>query len=299
LIARPAVPSERPPPSVPVVRRLQADLKTPLPRHWAGGCAFRTALFNALSMSFPAGEQLFIDSVRQGVAALPADEQGRWRDEVAGFIGQEATHRHVHAQFNRHLADQGLDNRWERRILARRARLLEPLTGVRRARAWLGVTAATEHLTAVFAEWLLMHPQVLDGAEPRLRDLWLWHAAEETEHRSTAFDLYRANGGNELWRKRLFRIVLTHFLVDLTRQTLHHLHRSGALWRPATWGGAWRTLLARGGLLRESVGPWLRYLRADFHPAQADGELARAWLQAHAALAPPVQRETAAGGATA
>ena len=49
------------------VRRLRVDLDTPLPRHWAGD-AFRTAFFNALSMSFPAGEQLFIDSVRRGLA---------------------------------------------------------------------------------------------------------------------------------------------------------------------------------------------------------------------------------------
>ena len=41
------------------VRRLLVDLDTPLPQHWCGG-AFRTAFFNALSMSFPAGEQLFI-----------------------------------------------------------------------------------------------------------------------------------------------------------------------------------------------------------------------------------------------
>lgn len=274
----------------PIVRRLQVDLSLPFDAaRWNGGDAFRSALFGALSMSFPAGEQLFIDSVRQGVAALPEAERERWRDEVAGFVGQEATHRHVHAQFNRHLAAQGWVNHWEARILKRRARLLEPLDGVRRVRAWLGVTAATEHLTAVFAEWLLTHPQALAGAEPRLRDLWLWHSAEETEHRSTAFDLYRAHGGNELWRRRLFRVVLTHFVLDLARQTLHHLHRSGALWRLATWRSAWHMLLGRGGLLRWSWRPWLRYLRADFHPALADGAPAEAWLVANAARVPPVR----------
>jgi predicted metal-dependent hydrolase len=282
----------------PIVRRLQVDLAQPFDAaRWNGGDAFRSALFGALSMSFPAGEQLFIDSVRQGVAALPEPAQARWHGEVAGFIGQEATHRHVHAQFNRHLAAQGLLNRWEARILRRRARLLEPLQGVRRVRAWLGVTAATEHLTAVFAEWLLTHPQALAGAEPRLRDLWLWHSAEETEHRSTAFDLYRAHGGSELWRRRLFRIVLTHFVFDLARQTLNQLHRSGTLWRVSTWRSAWRTLLGPGGLLRWSLRPWLRYLRDDFHPAQADAAPAEAWLAANAALAPPVRHAPPAGPA--
>ena len=53
--------------------------------------------------------------------------------------------------------------------------------------------------------WLLRHPEALEGAEPRLQTLWLWHAAEESEHRSTAFDLYQALGGNHAWRIRLFR----------------------------------------------------------------------------------------------
>lgn len=40
-----------------VVRRLLVDLETPFARRWCGGDAFRTAFFNALSMSFPVGEQ--------------------------------------------------------------------------------------------------------------------------------------------------------------------------------------------------------------------------------------------------
>ena len=48
------------------VRRQQVDLHTPWARHWAGGDAFRSAWFNALSFSFPAGEQLFIDTSDPG-----------------------------------------------------------------------------------------------------------------------------------------------------------------------------------------------------------------------------------------
>jgi predicted metal-dependent hydrolase len=54
------------------------------------------------------------------------------------------------------------------------------------------------------------------------------------------------------------------------------------------WAGAWRLLLGADGVLRHGLGPWRRYLRAGFHPAQGDGAPAQAWLAGHAALAPPV-----------
>ncbi len=258
------------------VRRLLVDLRAPVPRHWLGGDAFRTALFNALSMSFPAGEQFFIDAVRAGLAQLPAEQRPRFEAEVRGFIGQEATHRRIHALFNGHLARQGLVNHWAPRI-ARRIRQLEG----KDVRLALGVTAATEHFTAILAEYLLAREAPLAGAEPRLQALWRWHASEEAEHRSTAFDLYRALGGDEPWRRRLFRVVSWHFATDLLRQTLHNLWRDGSLHRPSTWASAWRTLFARGGLLPALAGPWRAYVRADFHPAQQDDGLARQWLVDH------------------
>jgi len=269
------------------VRRLQVDLETPIQRHWCGGDAFRTALFNALSMSFPVGEQLFIDSVKKSLAALPEAHRQAMAAEVQGFIGQEATHRRIHERFNAQLAAQGLVNHWERRILARRQRLMEPVAD---PRAWAGVTAATEHWTAIFAHHLLANPWLLEGAEPRLAALWQWHSAEELEHRSTAFDLYRALGGNELWRKRLFRIVSFNFVFDTLRQTVNNLWHDGTLFRPGTWASAWRTLFGRKGFVRRGYGPWRAYLRADFHPLQGDGSGGERWLAANGPLAPPVRQ---------
>ena len=159
-----------------VVRRLLIDLEASIPRHWNGGDAFRTAFFDALSMSFPVGEQFFIDSVRAGLRALPEAQRALFEDEVRGFIGQEATHRRIHALYNGHLARQGLVNRWEARAL-KRIRALDGLD----LRTHLGVTAATEHFTAIFAERLLTHDGLLAGAEPRLLTLWRWHAAVERE----------------------------------------------------------------------------------------------------------------------
>lgn len=273
------------------VRRLGVDLDTPLPRHWNGGCAFRTAFFDALSMSFPAGEQLFIDAVRMGLAQLTPEQHARFDDEVRAFIGQEATHRHVHARYNAHLAKQGLVNHWEPRILKRRRGIEASGMG---ARNWLAVTAATEHITAILSEQLLAHAdELLAGAEPRLRDLWLWHCSEETEHRSTAFELYRALEGNEAWRLRIFRVVSFHFAIDVLRQTASNLWHDGSWWRPGVWWRGLQFLFGRPGVLRKIAGPWRRYLHADFHPAQADGRAAVAWLAAHAELAPPVRQPAA------
>ena len=271
-----------PPPAL-TVRRLRVDLDTPLQRHWAGD-AFRSAFFNALSMSFPAGEQTFIDSMKKGLAVLPAQRRAAFADEVQAFIGQEATHRHVHQRFNAHLQRQGLVNAWQERVLQRRP-LLESMD----VRNWLAVTAATEHLTAVFAEYLLGHPSALQGAEPRLRDLWLWHSCEETEHRSTAFDLYIALGGNHEWRCRIYRAVQRHFALDLARQTLHNLWSDGSWWRPATWARGARFLFGRDGIVRCTAAARQRYLGDDFHPRQADAAAAEAWLAAHLDLAPPVR----------
>ena len=260
-----------------VVRRLLVDLEAPIARHWNGGDAFRTALFNALSMSFPLGEQFFIDSVREGAKQLAPDDAARFADELRGFVGQEATHRRVHALFNAHLERQGLVNHWEGRI-RRRLRLLDGVD----VRAWLAVTAAAEHFTAILAEHLLSHPQPLDGAEPRLATLWLWHASEESEHRSTAFDLYRALRGSEERRLRLFRVVTFNFVTDLLRQTVHNLWRDGTLFKRRTWASGWRFLFGPGGAVRACYGPWRRYFLADFHPAQQRTPRAEDWLREHA-----------------
>ena len=259
------------------VRRLLIDLEQPVARHWCGGDAFLTAWFNALSMSFPVGEQFFIDSVRNGLQALPADQQERLRAEVQGFVGQEATHRRIHALFNAQIEKHGLHNAWEARARKRLA-LLEGSD----VRHCVAATAANEHFTALFAEWMLSHPERLDGCEPRLKTLWLWHSAEEAEHKSTAFDIYQALGGSHAWRVKWMRRVTLIFLTDTLRQTALNLRDDGTFWRWSTWRSAAGHLLGRHGLLSASFAGWRRYFREDFHPSQDHSELSARWLSDNA-----------------
>ncbi len=266
-----------------VVRRLLIDLEAPFERHWCGGDAFRTALFNALSMSFPVGEQFFIDSVRNGLKALPPELQDQYRAEVQGFIGQEATHRRIHALFNGHLEKQGLVNDWAPRA-QERMKLLDGLD----PRHHLGITAANEHFTAILADWMLANPDLLAASEERLRTLWLWHSAEESEHKSTAFDLYQALGGSHEWRITWFKRITTVFLMDTLRQTVNNLRRDGTLWKWSTWKSAVSYLFGARGLIRQTYKPWREYKRADFHPRQLETSLSERWLADNASRYTPV-----------
>ena len=265
------------------VRRLLIDLNTPFDVRWNGQDAFRSAFFNALSMSFPIGEQYFMDSVRAGLKTLPEEQRAQWATEVQGFVGQEATHRRIHALFNGHLQTQGFDNALERRA-ARRLQKYAHLD----TRIHVASTAATEHLTAIFADWMLKSPSALEGAEPRLQTLWLWHSAEESEHRSTAFDIYQALGGNERWRVRIFHYITITFLSDITRQTVRNLWHDGALFQWSTWRSGWNLLLSKDGMFRGNYALWKDYKRADFHPRQHSGERGIQWLQDHGDQFTPV-----------
>ena len=261
-----------------VVRRLLIDLETPVAARWNGGDAFRSAFFSALSMSFPAGEQYFIDSIRNGLKSLPEAERERFAAEVQGFIGQEATHRRIHAMFNGHLERLGFSNEVERRAIRRVAE-----NAHRDLRVHVAATAATEHFTALFADWMLRHPESLAGAEPRLRTMWQWHCAEESEHRSTAFDIYAAMGGNPVWRRRVFRHITNTFLSDMLRQTVRNLWYDGSLFKWSTWRSAARLLFSRDGMFRGNVAGWRAYLADDFHPSQHDARRSGQWLRDNAA----------------
>jgi predicted metal-dependent hydrolase len=256
------------------VRKLLIDLTTPFAQRWNGGDAFRSAFFNALSMSFPIGEQYFIDSVRAGLKTLPDSEREKWTQEIQGFVGQEATHRRIHGLFNGHLEKQGFANELERRAALRMKQ-----NAHRDARVHVGATAATEHLTAIFANWMLSHPAALDGAEPRLQTLWLWHSAEESEHRSTAFDLYKAMKGNEEWRIKLFRYITITFLSDVARQTVRNLWHDGSLFKWRTWRSGYQLLLSRDGMIRGNYQLWRDYMAPDFHPRQQDDSHSVQWLR--------------------
>ncbi len=245
-----------------------------LPPRWLGGDAFRTQTFNALSMSFPVGERYFIDSVR---AALPLAGAPGLAEDVRRFIAQESRHSHLHREFNVKLAAQGLPNLIEP-ICAWRIRTIAGLN----VRHKLAIAAAYEHFTAALGDAVLAGRPWLEGAAEPVRALWMWHAAEECEHRAVVFDVYRHLGGGEMRRLAWFLYISLIFAVDLTLQVMANLWRSGAFLSLSTWRRGWRFLFGRGGVAGWMLPVWLAYLRPGFNPRDR-GERAAAerWFAAN------------------
>jgi len=237
-----------------------------VPKHFAGdGDLIASHIIVSLSSLFPDGEDFFVRSVRHYRDRITEPQLKR---QVAGFIGQEAVHGREHRVLNDRLAELGyptkLYERMTKRTLAIRERLLP-------ARSNLAATAALEHFTATLAELVLTSEQTRDYLGHRaVRDLFVWHALEESEHKAVAFDVYKAVGGTErmrVWTMRFFRVAFVFAMVTQVLVSLlldRATYRRGDLWRSAK-------RLRHSAVLDPALWRRLRdYDRPDFHPDDRD-----------------------------
>lgn len=259
---------------MPERRNLVFHLPTERVGNWHPAGPEVSHFFNAMSLFFPTGERFFIDSVRLFQDRV---ENPELRAAIREFIGQEAMHGREHEAYNRALAERGLPaERFERLS----GRLLAFLQRMASKKYQLAATMAVEHLTAILADAVLSDERVLDGAEEHFRAIWTWHALEETEHKSVAFDVYQEVVGNGLmaYFRRCFALLEETFffwlLVIPAHVSLVTADSEGGSLR-----GWWRTLVflwGRPGVLRRQIPAWLRYFKPGFHPWQHDN---RAYLQ--------------------
>ena len=254
------------PDNVPIKKRNpELDIAEALKGEWMDNHVFATAWFNAMSITFPLGEQFFINSVRHYRDRI---SDPKLQEEMRQFYSQEAVHLREHQRYNELLcAQRGYD--------------LEALEGpLRRRMGWvkknvpareqLAGTAAVEHLTAVLAEKALGEDNLFAKAHPAMAKLWKWHAVEEMEHKSVAFDVYRAIGGTEKMRRAAMRRRTFFLTWDILHGVRHILSRDGKLWNLKVWASGLVFLFGREGVLRGTLKPYRDFFREDFHPWQQD-----------------------------
>jgi predicted metal-dependent hydrolase len=245
-------------------RHLDFDLPDPLPRHWHGGDAFRSHLFDAMSVLFPDGERFFIDSVRHFRDEI---DDPTLQEQIRGFIGQEGHHSREHLQYSQRLRDLGYAiEPIERRARGRIRYAQKHLSPQRQ----LAATAALEHITAIMADQVLRDPECLRGAEPNMARLWRWHALEETEHKAVAFDVYRQVCGSRTLLRRAMRVATLFFVLDTARGLVHMLRRDGLLWNWRLWRDGLQWMWGRNGVFRPLLRTYRDFFAADFHPWQHD-----------------------------
>ena len=236
-------------------------------RWWLNGDPVATAWFNALSATFPRGETLFVDSVK----AFREDAPPRLAAEIRAFIRQEVNHTREHLAFNRAAEAAGYDMSG---IDARVERLLGDVYARPRP-AWLAVTVALEHFTAMFAHEFLAHPEHFLGAETEQAALWRWHAVEEIEHKGVAYDTWlHATRDWSRWKrwkvKSLLMLVITRrFVKHRFRDASELLAQDGITGWRAKAALAWY-LIGKPGILRRVFPAWCAYFLPGFHPWNRD-----------------------------
>ncbi len=257
------------------VRRVRLDHDTPpLPRYFMDD-ELMSHVVAILSALFPEGEAFFVRSVRHYRDRIDDPVLKR---QVAGFIGQEANHAREHAEFNARLQALGYPT-------ARVDRLVRKGLGMnertRSPEHCLATTAALEHYTATLAEVLLTDAEArAKFVDPEVRDLLLWHALEESEHKAVAFDVYQQVVGDEKLRIRAMRETTFWFLFDTIVHTAISVLADPVARRP-------KVLWANLKKIRHS--PWLSaeirarirdYKRPGFHPDDYDNvELTATWRE--------------------
>jgi uncharacterized protein len=246
-----------------------------LPKHFMGDRdPVMSHVVAVLSGLFPPGEDFFVRSVRAYRDRITDPELRR---QVNGFIGQEAIHGREHRAFNERLAELGYPTRGVERFVAGLFRISDRLPS--RARR-LATTAALEHYTATLAEVLLADAEARElFSVDEVQGLLLWHALEEAEHKSVAFDVYQAVCGNHRLRSSVMNLTTVGFIGITVAWTAASIVTDGDTWRHP--GRVLRSLAAT----RHS--PWLTgdvwrrlrdYNRPDFHPDDHDStELLAEW----------------------
>ena len=246
-------------------RRFGREAATP--RLWHGGRVEATAIYNALSSTFPVGEAYFVESVRAVRHGAPP----KLAEEIKAFTTQEAIHSREHDAFNKRAAEAGYD-------LSKLERRVEERLAVARARGPIANVAATmalEHFTAILAHQLLANPAHLEGADSETAELWRWHACEEIEHKGVAYDTWlwatRDWPRFKRWKvkAKVMLYVTRNFLVDRTAGSLELMRQDGV-----TGLRAWAKLLwylwIRPGMFRKIAGAWFKYFLPGFHPWNED-----------------------------
>ena len=245
-----------------------------IPKHFSSdGDLIASHVAAGLSAVFPDGEDFFVRSVRHFRDQI---DDPALKRQVAGFIGQEAMHGREHRAFNNRLAELGYPTKQVERFTKWGLELRERIAP---AKANLAATAALEHFTATLAELVLTDEQTREQfGHEAVRDLFVWHALEESEHKAVAFDVYKAVGGTERMRVWTMNALRYGFVIGMFFQVGVSLLLDRETYKPGKLRKSFKKFRKSPVVSRKVWDQLKDYNRPDFHPDDRDtNELVERW----------------------
>lgn len=158
---------------------------------------------NAVSLLMPHVEPFVVRSVER-VADRLDDEV---RPAALAYARQERQHHAQHQRFNDRVFAEHPGLQWLNRLMERSFRVLD-----RRSDEFsVAFAAGFETIAYAGARWTDERiGSLFDDAEPTARRLFLWHLAEEVEHKGVAHDVWQSFSGS---RMKYILATMTSVLV--------------------------------------------------------------------------------------
>ncbi|MDZ7888497.1 MAG: metal-dependent hydrolase [Pseudomonas sp.] len=238
-------------------------LDASIPRYWYANDPYKTRVMDGMQLYFPEGERYFITSVRPFREQISDPILAK---HVKDFTRQEGQHGIAHTQFNQLLRDQGMPV--DKMLAMQKKRNNFWLTRFSQEFN-LALTGAFEHFTALLAEGFFSRKQVMEGADPRVKALFAWHAIEEMEHKAVVFNVMTTVAKVGYFKRSAAMVYATlEMTFETYRSTDVLLKADGFSWleRKRMFFAHLPWMYGRNGVFSSFSGMILAYLKPGFHP---------------------------------
>lgn len=246
-------------------KRLHFTFPESCPPFWNDNSPNKTYFFNTLGVLSPSFERLFILSVLKYRKPLKGSHLEK---PMRAFLGQEAHHDHQITRFNQWVEQHhqyGIET-----LDASNIKFCKALNKRCSPLFQLAMTMGAEHIIAVLSDFNLSDTFWFENADPQISALWRWHAIEEIEHKSVAFDVYHEVCGS-YWIKISAMIVVTSVIFGMwLRVWFAFAKRDKQINKLSFWKETFVFLIGKPGVLRRLFVEILKYFHPSFHPWQQD-----------------------------
>ncbi|RMO80336.1 hypothetical protein ALQ33_03910 [Pseudomonas syringae pv. philadelphi] len=248
-------------------RHTHFDLPADRVSDWHVQGVLMSHFLNTMSIMAPAVERFTMSST---MYFQRRTELSQLRPRVMELLSQEAAHRFEHTLYNRLLEAAGLP-------AAQLERQVEKLLNAALGGQWvspsfrLAVVLMFEHHAALVSKMTLERPELLNGSVNAFKQLWLWHAREEVQHKSVAYDVWinAVGSGVKAYLLRIGAVVLAGLPTLVTALFIFTALLAAERNRRIDARCAWHFLkgfVGPKGVVPTIAPGWFRYLLPGFHP---------------------------------